>query len=68
MKSKLTKEELNNITGGYIEDDLGRETYNKEVKCPNCSEASKDRIEYIGPNDMMGNYRCKNCGQYFTVR
>ncbi len=66
-KISLNSNELDNIIGGYIEDDIGRDTYGKEVKCPNCNEASKSMIEYIGPGDIMGNYRCKYCGRYFTV-
>ena len=34
----LNNEQLNNATGGYIEDDVARKTYNKEVKCPNCKK------------------------------
>lgn len=66
-KILMNQDELNKIVGGYTEDDMARPTYGKIVECPNCHEASKERIEYIGPGDIMGNYRCKNCGQYFTV-
>ena len=64
----LNNEQLNNATGGYIEDDVARKTYNKEVKCPNCKKFLKEDFEYLGEDDLAGNYRCKNCGCVFTVK
>ena len=54
-KISLNSNELDNIIGGYIEDDIGRDTYGKEVKCPNCGGTSHIRV---GTNGT-----CSYCGE-----
>ncbi|MBR4719783.1 MAG: hypothetical protein IKP31_06030 [Lachnospiraceae bacterium] len=67
-KISLNHEELNKVIGGYIEDDIGRDTLGKEVKCPKCHHFLREEFEYLGSDDIAGNYRCLNCGYVFTVR
>lgn len=66
-RASLTNEELNKATGGYREDDLARHTFGKEVGCPNCHSYLAQDFEYLGENDLAGDYRCKCCGTIFKV-
>ncbi len=68
--SSISDEQLNNVTGGYVEDGIGYDTYGKEIICPYCNESDKSIIERKMSDNILepGNYYCKKCKRFFMVK
>ena len=66
---KLSSDQLNKVSGGYTEDDILLNTYNKNIECPYCHTKEKDNLIPDVSTDILdpGNYLCKKCQRHFTV-
>ena len=65
--SKLSEDELDNVSGGFISEDGASWGY--DVICPNCGNSNRDSI-IIGRKYMYGEYdtfRCRACRTPFGV-
>ncbi len=67
--SNVPDEQLNKVTGGYVEDDIGYDTFGKNIICPYCNSSDRLVLERKTSDDILnpGNYYCNNCKKFFMI-
>ena len=66
-KKRLTEEELDRVSGGYIERNNHLSSYQCEIVCPGCGEGRESHLNYSYDPDIpkYTDYECRTCGKKF---
>ena len=67
VDKKLTEEDLDRISGGYVEHNNNLSSYKCEIVCPGCGENRESYLNYSYDPDIpqFTDYECRTCGRKF---
>ena len=68
MSKALKDEHLENVNGGYTDDDIASPTFGETIVCPVCGESNQKKIVVNTSDDILkpGRYHCLSCGANFN--